>query len=204
MSQTKRTRNQELTNAETGTGQPLSRLLLTGFMGAGKSTVGALLARTLAWEFLDLDQVIEASHGQSVAEIFGSRGEAYFRGEERAALVQLRRKDRLVLALGGGTIEDPSVLSDILGWQETCLVFLDAPLAELLGRVQSGSHTRPLLARPEELTARHQRRLPLYRAAHVTVVTTGLGQREVAARVLELLSEAWQPRGKATAHGRLL
>jgi shikimate kinase len=172
--------------------QRLSRLVLTGFMGAGKSSVGALLARAIAWDFLDLDSVIEASHGETVAEIFSSRGEPYFRGAERKALEQLHEKNKLVLALGGGTIEDPEVLSYLLSWKETCLVFLDAPLSELMGRVSGGPHTRPLLTKPDDLAARHQRRLPLYRAANFTVLTTGLNQSEVAALVIETVSSAWQ------------
>jgi shikimate kinase len=171
---------------------PLSRLLLTGFMGAGKSTVGALLARSIGWDFLDLDSVLEASQGESVAEIFRTRGESYFRRAERRALEQFREKKQLVLALGGGTIEDPQVLSYVLSWKETCLVFLDAPFSELMGRIHGGPHTRPLLAKPEELEARHQRRLPLYHAAHLTVLTTGLSQIEVAARILEIVSPAWE------------
>ncbi|HEY4047451.1 MAG TPA: shikimate kinase [Acidobacteriaceae bacterium] len=171
---------------------PLSRLVLTGFMGAGKSAVGALLARSLGWDFLDLDSVLEASHGESIAETFRSRGESYFRRAERRALEQFHEKNRLVLALGGGTIEDAQVLSYILGWKETCLVFLDAPLSELMGRIRGGPHTRPLLAKPEELEARHQRRLPHYRAAHFTILTTGLSQIEVAARIIEIVSPAWE------------
>jgi shikimate kinase len=172
--------------------QPLSRLVLTGFMGAGKSTVGALLAQAIAWDFLDLDSVVEATHGETVAEIFRSRGEPYFRSAERRALEQLQEKNKLVLALGGGTIEDSEVLSYVLSWKETCLVFLDAPLSELIGRIRVGPNTRPLLAKPDDLAARHQRRLPLYRAANFTVLTTGLNQREVAARVIQIVGTNWQ------------
>src|SRR5579862_1264255 len=105
---------------ETATLQRLSRLILTGFMGAGKSTVGAILAAILGWRFLDLDSFIEASHGVTVAEIFRNHGEAYFRSRERWALEELSGERNVVLALGGGTIEDPANLSYLLGWEESC------------------------------------------------------------------------------------
>jgi shikimate kinase len=182
----------------------LSRMILTGFMGAGKSTVGALVAQAVAWDFVDLDQYIERAHGESVAEIFGNKGEAYFRAQESAALEHFRERRRLVLALGGGTIENSRVLSDILGWRETCLVFLDAPLEELLERVrEGGSHTRPLLAKPEDLAARHARRLPFYRSAHLTISTSALNQTQVADQLLELVRKTWQIAESAAANGKV-
>lgn len=177
----------------------LSRLILTGFMGAGKSTVGASLAHSTGWRFLDLDTCIETDCSRSVAEIFREHGEAYFRGKERELLQQMRSEDQAILALGGGTIEDPLVLKDLLDWEDTCIVFLDAPLKELLGRMNPASRSRPLLTTPEELEARHRRRLPLYRAAHITVVTTGLPPRDVAAKVLRDIRKVWriEERGKS-------
>ena len=69
-------------------------MILTGFMGAGKSTVGAILARDLGWRFLDLDQVIEANSQRTVAEIFRDYGEAEFRRRERQAVQQLSSEER--------------------------------------------------------------------------------------------------------------
>src|SRR5271154_6683426 len=96
---------------EPGARQRLSRLILTGFMGAGKSTVGAILARELGWRFIDLDQVIEAASQRTVAEIFRDHGEAEFRHRERNAVQQLSDEEEIVLALGGGTVEDESTRS---------------------------------------------------------------------------------------------
>ena len=171
--------------------QRLSRLILTGFMGAGKSTVGALVARDLGWTFIDLDQVIEANSKQTVAEIFLQYGEAEFRRREQHAVQQLSRQENIVLALGGGTIEDGSNRSMLIGASGNCMVFLDAELPELLERCAAGGKMRPLLADPETLAARHALRLPHYRAAHVTVKTTGLRPREVADRVLANVSAQW-------------
>ena len=174
----------------------LSRLVLTGFMGAGKSTVGALVAESLGWQFLDLDQVIEASCAQTVSEIFRERGEAYFRAKERESIEQVLQARRVVIALGGGAIEDPITLSSLLNSPETCLVFLDAPMTELLARLRHAPETRPLLQEPDDLAARHERRLPHYRAAHLTVSTAGLTPLEVAARVLERAEEEWLIEGR--------
>ncbi len=171
--------------------QRLSRLILTGFMGAGKSTVGAILARDLGWRFIDLDDVIEASSQRTVAEIFRDYGEAEFRRRERQAVEQLSNQEQIVLALGGGAVEDESTRSLLIHPPDNCLVFLEAPLPELLARCTVEGKVRPLLAAPETLAARHHRRLPHYRAAHVTVVTTGLTPQAVADQVLERVSIRW-------------
>ena len=171
--------------------QRVSRLILTGFMGAGKSTVGAILAQELGWRFVDLDRVIEASSQRTVADIFRDLGEAEFRERERQAVHQLSGEEHMVLALGGGTVEDESTRTRLIESPGNCLVFLDAELSELLARCSPEGKTRPLLTAAESPEARHRRRLPLYRAAHLTVDTTGLGPREVADRVLERVSLQW-------------
>jgi shikimate kinase len=176
--------------------QRVSRLILTGFMGAGKSTVGAILAQDLGWRFLDLDQVIEANSHRTIAEIFHDDGEAEFRRQERLAVHQLSGEDEIVLALGGGTVEDESTRSLLLRSPGNCLVFLHAELPDLLVRCTVEGKVRPLLAAPEALEARHTLRLPYYRAAHVTVTTTGLAPREVADRVLADVSEKWLIEGR--------
>jgi shikimate kinase len=174
-----------------GERQRVSRLILTGFMGAGKSTVGAILAHDLNWRFLDLDQVIEADCQRTVAEIFRDFGEAEFRRLERQAVQQLSDDEEIVLALGGGAVEDDSTRSLLVDSPGNCLVFLHAELADLLARCIVEGKVRPLLAAPEALAARHTLRLPHYRAAHVTVTTTGLAPREVADRVLADVSRQW-------------
>jgi shikimate kinase len=175
----------------TGVQQRLSRLILTGFMGAGKSTVGAILARDLGWRFIDLDDIIEASSKRTIAEIFRDLGEAAFREQERQAVRQVSTEEKIVLALGGGAVEDESTRSLLLHSPGNCLVFLEAELSELLSRCTVNGKVRPLLAAAESLAARHDRRLPHYRTAHVTVETTGLAPQEVAERVLERVSIQW-------------
>jgi shikimate kinase len=179
-------------SADTGAYNPqmqrVSRLILTGFMGAGKSTVGPILAEELGWKFVDLDNVIETSSQQTVAEIFRDFGEADFRQRERQAVLKLIGEEKIVLALGGGTIEDEATRSLLIRSPGNCVVFLHAELPELLARCTVEGKTRPLLAAPESLEDRHNRRLPLYRAAHITVTTTGLAPEEIATRVLAELN----------------
>jgi shikimate kinase len=169
----------------------VSRLILTGFMGAGKSTVGAILARDLGWRFIDLDQVIEANSGRTIAEIFQDYGEAEFRERERQAVRQFAGEESIVLALGGGAIEDESTRLLLADSPGNCLVFLHAEFPDLLARCTEGGKTRPLLAAPEVLEARHTRRLPYYRTAHVTITTTGLAPQDVANQVLAHVSLEW-------------
>jgi shikimate kinase len=179
------------TATEPGARHQLSRLILTGFMGAGKSTVGAILAREMGWRFIDLDDVIEATSQRTIAEIFRDYGEADFRRREREAVEQLSNQEQIVLALGGGAVEDESIRSLLIHPPDNCLVFLEAPLPELLARCTVGAKVRPLLAEPDALAARHTRRLPYYRTAHVTVATNGLAPQAVADRVLEHVSTLW-------------
>jgi shikimate kinase len=84
----------------------LDRIVLTGFMGSGKTTAGALLADRLGWHFLDLDREIEARHHQTVPQIFAEHGEPHFRHLESATLAALLGQRRVVLALGGGAPEE--------------------------------------------------------------------------------------------------
>ena len=171
--------------------QRVSRLILTGFMGAGKSTVGAILARDMGWKFIDLDDVIEANSRRTVAEIFRDYGEAEFRERERQAVLQLSGEEKIVLALGGGTVEDESTRSLLIHSPGNCLVFLHAELTDLLARCTVDGKTRPLLAAPDAMEARHNQRLPHYQAAHLTVITTGLAPQDVADRVRAHVSRQW-------------
>src|SRR4051812_17648318 len=87
---------------------PPPRLFLIGYRGTGKSTVGPLLAAALGWEFADADDLIEAAAGRSVADIFAAEGEAGFRDREAAALAELCRGERRVVATGGGAVLRPA------------------------------------------------------------------------------------------------
>lgn len=160
-------------------------VVLVGPMGAGKSTVGRLLAGHLGRDFVDLDNTIEAHAGRSVAEIFAQDGEAAFRAMERVALCE--RLDACgVLATGGGAVLDDG--SRRLMRERAWVVHLQVDVARQLERL-ADDRERPLLARPDREAALHAmaaQREPLYRdVAHATFDTTRGMPDEIAATIAE-------------------
>jgi shikimate kinase len=159
---------------------------LIGFMGSGKSTVGRLVAERAGAEFRDLDRLIEAAAGMSIAELWAVKGEAEFRRIE-SELLPGALAGHSVAALGGG-----APLSDG-NWktiQERALsVFLDVPFDQLWSRIRQETH-RPLIRgrRPEEVEALLERRRPLYARAGFTV-DAAREPEVVAGEVLELWSK---------------
>ena len=189
------------------------RIVLTGFMGAGKSTVGRILAARLRWPFLDVDSVITTEHGRTIAQIFADHGEGHFRRLEAEATARVldpaHEYNQAVIALGGGAIETEAVrellfssdLSRPTSVPATVTIFLSAPLPYLLARchvepgptqsteTQSTETTdetpvRPLLTAAEPPEDRLARRLPHYRRAHLTLDTAGIPAVEVVERIV--------------------
>ena len=156
------------------------RIVLTGFMGSGKTTVGPLVAERLGWSFVDVDDVIAAEARTTIPEIFLSEGEAEFRRRERAAIASLARGEELVLALGGGAVEDEATRELLLSAAETLMVHLDVELETALERCKGTEHLRPVLADDANLASRYERRLPLYRMAHVSLKVDALTPEQVA------------------------
>ena len=162
-----------------GLRQPPRRIVLTGFMGSGKSTVGPLLAERLGWKFIDADEAIVAEAGCSIPEIFRQRGEPGFRELERAVIGRLVAGDGLVLALGGGAIEDASTRALLVQARDGMLLHLEVELATTLARCAGTEGDRPILADQANLASRHARRLPLYREAHVSIPVDTLTPQQV-------------------------
>jgi shikimate kinase len=161
-------------------------LVLCGLSGAGKSTVGPLLAQRLGRPFVDVDHAVEDEAGRTVREIFAREGERAFRARERAAVVRaLATAEPAVIALGGGALEDDASLADAL---EQTLVWLDAPVRVLVPRI---GDDRPLLAgNPEErLAALAAKRAPRYGRARVTVDATRPPDAVVAEICVQLAAE---------------
>ena len=156
-------------------------------MGSGKSTVGPLVAARLMWRFVDVDDVIVAETGMPIAEFFARHGETAFREREHATIARLAAEDALVLALGGGAIEHAATRDLLLTLPGTLLIHLEVELATTLARCRGTEGTRPILADHANLSARYQRRLPLYRTAHITISSDALTPEQVVAAVLESL-----------------
>jgi shikimate kinase len=163
------------------------RIVLTGFMGSGKTTLGPLVAARLGWSFIDVDDVIEAEAGVTIAEIFALHGEATFRERERATIARLAASDSLVLALGGGAIENEATRALLLAAPETLLIHLEVGLATTLKRCKGTEQLRPILADQANLAARYQRRLPLYRMAHVSIPVDALTPDEAVNAILRAI-----------------
>ena len=160
------------------------RVVLTGFMGSGKSTVGPLVASRLGWKFLDVGDVIEQEAGATIAELFARHGEAAFRDREHATIARLATADALVLALGGGAIERAETRDLLLAAPRTLLVHLEVELATTLARCAGTEHTRPILADQANLANRYARRIPLYRTAHISIAVDALTPGEVTDAIL--------------------
>ena len=157
-------------------------LVLTGFMGSGKSTVGSCLAEILDLPLTDLDHEIEAASGRTVAEIFAAAGEPVFRAMEQQQLSRLLRTGRSqILAAGGGALLDPA--AEALVRQNPALViYLDTPLPLIRQRL-GGGEGRPLLAGQgdDRLESLFWQREPRYRALADLRIDGSGSPREIAA-----------------------
>jgi shikimate kinase len=160
------------------------RLVLVGPPGAGKTTVGRLLANRWATTFRDTDLDIERAAGMSVADIFVQRGEAHFRELERGAVAAGLADHVGVLAVGGGAILDDTT-RELLG--EHTVVYLDVELSDAAKRVGFNRDRPLLLVNPRaQLHSLMEARRPLYEAVATAVVnTTGKTPSQVVAEIVE-------------------
>jgi len=161
-------------------------ICLAGFMGSGKTTVGTLLARQLAWRFVDLDDRIEESAGLAIAQIFERFGEPAFRQIEanqlRAALGRVSaQKEATVLALGGGTYAQPGC-PEFLRTAGVPVLWLDSPVELLLSRCMTMTG-RPLFRDESSFRALYAQRLPSYQLADFRVDSSG-DPAQVVAQIL--------------------
>jgi shikimate kinase len=164
----------------------VERVVLWGFMGCGKSVVGARLAERLGWEHVDLDHEIVRREGRSIAEIFHTGGEASFRRLEMEATRALIDRSRVVFSTGGGWITNPESLSLVPPRSLTVWLHVSPEVALSRVRADAGGAVRPMLDTPDpEAAARalHAAREPLYGRADVKIHTDG---REVDALVTEI------------------
>ena len=165
-----------------------AQIVLLGFMGAGKSTVGPLLAEMLGWEFFDADHVLEQRAGCTIAELFVRHGEAGFRQLEESTVAELLELNRTVIALGGGAIESASTRSLMASRCDLYTAFLDGPLEILLDRCNQSNTVRPVLQDRDGIESRYAKRLPHYRSATITVSTAGRTPEMIAREISEQLS----------------
>ncbi|EMR04519.1 shikimate kinase [Cesiribacter andamanensis] len=176
--------------------QTQTTLVLVGMPGSGKSSVGRLLARELELPFADLDTLLEAEEGCSIAQIFEQRGEGYFRHRESQTLQQvLHSTVPLVLATGGGT---PCYFDNMEQIRRQAFsIYLEVGWQELADRLSQQPGQRPLLAGlghqasyVEELQEKFSWRIPFYRQAHVHIrLQEGVPVQEVVQQILQRLQQ---------------
>ena len=171
-----------------GNEQPLQNIVLVGFMGSGKSSIGRELHQNLGYELIDTDKVIEQQTGKSIPEIFAQQGEPAFRSYETELLEQLKtqRTNKHIISTGGGMVCSPKnrLLLRELGF----VVWLQCSTQEIFNRT-SQNNSRPLLQCDDPMgaiTSLLEERSPFYQdTAHLEVNTTELSLDEVSCGILE-------------------
>ena len=167
-------------------------IALIGLRGAGKSTLGRMLAKTIGWKFVELNKEIERLSDLSIAEIIALYGQEGFRRKEQEALADLlTKREPIVLATGGGIVSEPVTFDLVLSSFYT--VWLRASPEEHMGRVRKQGDLRPMAdnrAAMDELRTILLSREPLYARASVEVDTSGLTIDEVAKRLTAAVAPA--------------
>ena len=161
-----------------------ARVILVGFMGAGKSAVGRRLARRLKYRFVDLDTRIEKRAGKKIAELFREQGEPAFRALEQEEAAAVTEMENVVVAAGGGAFAAPATRA--LLQKRALTVWLQCDLETILARVRPDG-SRPLAGNREIMRALLAEREPSYRQADVTVDASRRKPREVVDRIVELI-----------------
>lgn len=162
------------------------RIFLTGFMGAGKSTIGKILAKRIGFRFYDTDQLVVKGFKKPASRIFEENGESAFRKAEILVLQELLRRTRVVVSTGGGTLvrDEPFQLVRNTG----LLVYLRAPVADLYERVIFSPKDRPQVDVPEEEAVFHayfEERRHYYEQADLTVDTSNRKPEDVVRDILQ-------------------
>ena len=167
---------------------PADRVVLVGFMGAGKTTVGKLLAENVDWPFLDLDDEIVKRGKRSIAAIFQKNGEEYFRQCEAATLAAVleTKSSPYVLGVGGGAYVHPGN-AELLRRSGVRSVFLDAGVEELRQRCGNPGVERPLARDANLFRQLYEARRSGYMAADLRVDTSGKSPQQVVEQILALL-----------------
>ena len=157
-------------------------IILSGFMGCGKTTIGRIIARKLSLDFIDTDKLIEKKEGRIIREIFDTDGEGYFRDREHEICAELSNEDNMVIATGGGALtfdRNKEVLS-----KNGRIIFIDVDLDTIIKRIGNDSR-RPLLN--NETRALFDKRNPIYKKNCDFAITVrgDVSAREIADNIIE-------------------
>lgn len=166
----------------------MNNIILCGFMGCGKTTVGKILAKTADMRFIDMDKYIEDKAHMTVKEIFAEKGEDGFREMEHQACIDLSKEINNVIAAGGGTLTFQRNV-DVLSKTGT-IVLIDASYEVLCGRLKNDT-VRPLLQcenRNHKIKELLEKRMPLYKNAAEIFVNGNISPKNVAQEILDKIS----------------
>jgi len=164
------------------------KIVLAGFMGTGKTSVGRELSEKLGCRFIDTDVLIEEKEGMTISRIFRENGEGYFREAERAVVEEVSKISDVIIATGGGVIKDIRNVTNLR--RRGIIVCLHADPEIILKRVMAEDGTRPLLDVEEpldEIKKLLAERLPLYEQADMSVDTNYITAEETADKIIEIL-----------------
>lgn len=166
-------------------------IILTGFMGAGKTSTGKDLAKLLHFDFLDTDHWIEEKNKKSITRIFKENGDNFFRLEEKKVIGWIRNHDKSVISIGGGLWMDEENRNQLLslGW----CVWLKVSAETAWKRVKMNLEQRPLLAQAKdplaEIKEMMEKRNPIYQLAHSSFSTDDKDSKQVASEIFKILNE---------------
>ncbi|MBZ0310189.1 MAG: shikimate kinase, partial [Anaerolineae bacterium] len=163
-------------------------LILTGFMGVGKTTVGKLAARKLGRQFVDTDKLIEQRTGMSIPEIFEKKGEWFFRAYETSICEEFSKPQNLVISTGGGALVHNNNLERITG-EGNIVLRLGASVQTVIQRL-SGAENRPLFKNPADprqaILSLFEKRRIAYQQLRIRIDTTDRTPEEVADEVIQI------------------
>lgn len=169
-------------------GNKHKNIILCGFMGSGKTTVGRVLAEMTGRRFVDMDDYIIARENKSVSKIFEDSGEAYFRQLETESAKELSEKSGLVIASGGGTL---TVQTNIDIFKTNGVIVLLDTRIEIIKERLKDDTARPLLQKPDRdavIEELYQKRLPLYRTAADIIIPADKDPLSVAQEIMKKIS----------------
>lgn len=159
-------------------------IVLTGFMGTGKSAVGKLLAKRLGWQFFDTDEVVEKDTKLKISDIFNNKGEPYFREVETKAIKLVSLLDKSVIACGGGVVLRLENMDELE--KNGVIVCLNAAPEKILSRT-SINNDRPLLKTPDRLSkiiGLLKERESFYKRCHIQIDTDNFSVEQIADKIL--------------------
>lgn len=170
----------------------MKNIVLTGFMGTGKTEVGKILAQRLGYTFLDADSIIEQEQKMSITEIFRQHGEPYFRDIESDVIRRLSERDRVVISTGGGAVLRQENMDNLR--KKGIIVCLTASPETILERT-SNDNTRPLLQVEDPLKKIKELlefRRPYYERSDIMVDTEGKSPIDVAEEIIERIRAGYE------------